>query len=114
VKRLFWVGVGVAVTVVVLRQVSKASTRVGDVARAVSPAGVAASIGSLAEAVTTLGTQLRESMAEHEDALRTALLPPEEDLARARETRAARHRREDRAPGLEEDDVLPGDDIDYF
>src|SRR5690606_9817374 len=77
VKRLFWIGVGVAVTVVVLKQVSKLNTRVNDVATAISPSGIAASVSSLAENVATLGTQLRESMAQNEEALRKALLPDE-------------------------------------
>lgn len=119
-KRLFWIGVGVAVTVVVLRQVSRLNDRVNDVAGAVSPAGIAASIGSLAENVATLGSDLRRSMAEHEDALREALLPDEETLARARETRASargRHRSDAdaaRLADLDDSAVFPDDGTDYF
>lgn len=112
-KRVFWIGVGVAVTVVALRQVSKLNDRVNDVAGAVSPAGIAASIGSLAENVSTLGTRLRESMAQHEDALRDALLPDEETLAQARETRASRRGRH-AATDLDETVVFPEDGTDYF
>lgn len=113
-KRLFWIGVGVAVTVVVLKQVSKLNNRVNDVAAAVSPAGIAASISSLAENVATLGTQLRESMAENEDQLRAALLPDEETLAKARETRAAHRARRPSAVEGDEDEILPDDGTDYF
>lgn len=112
-KRLIWVGVGVVVTVVVLRQVARMNDRVTEVAGAVSPAGIAASIGSLASEVKTLGSQLRESMAEHEDALRGALLPDEDTLARARETRAT-HRRRPSDADLDETAVLPDDGTDYF
>ncbi|WP_156250613.1 hypothetical protein [Pseudactinotalea terrae] len=111
-KRLFWIGVGVAVTVVVLKQVSKLNNRVNDVAIAVSPAGIAASISSLADNVGTLGTQLRESMAANEEALRNALLPDEQTLARARETRAAHRARPSSA--VDDDDILPDDGTDYF
>jgi len=118
VRRLVWIGVGVVVTVVVLRQVAKVNDRVSEVASAVSPAGVAASISSLAESVTTLGSRLSASMAEHEDALRAALLPDEDTVARARETRAARRGRH-AAPDLDETDldetdVFPDNGTDYF
>ncbi|QOR69063.1 hypothetical protein IM660_09925 [Ruania alkalisoli] len=103
-KRLLWVGVGVAVTVVVLRQVGKANERVGAIARAVSPAGLAESVTTLAEAARDLTDQLRSSMAEHEDRLTAALLPSEEEQARARQNRAARN-----APALWPDDI---DEID--
>lgn len=112
-RRLFWIGVGVAVTVVVLRQVSKVNDRVGEVANAVSPAGIASSITSLADSVKSLGGQLRESMAQNEDALRAALLPDEETLARARETRAARRSR-GAFTDLDDNAVLPDDGTDYF
>ena len=111
-KRLFWIGVGVAVTVVVLKQVSKLNNRVNDVTTALTPAGIAASISSLAEGVGTLGTQLRQSMAENEEALRNALLPDEQTLARARERRAAHRARPSSA--VEDDDILPDDGTDYF
>lgn len=114
-KRLFWIGVGVAVTVVVLKQVSRINDRVTGVAAAVSPAGIAASIGSLADNVATLGAQLRESMAANEDQLRAALLPDEETLARARETRAAhRARRPTAHSDADEAEILPDDGTDYF
>src|SRR4051794_27473762 len=113
-KRLFWIGVGVAVTVVVLKQVSRLNNRVNGVAAAVSPAGIAASISTLAENVSTLGSQLRESMAENEESLRAALLPDEATLARARETRAAPRARRPTAVEGETDEIFPDDGTDYF
>lgn len=88
-KRVFWIGVGVAATVVVLRQVSKVNDKVTEVAYSVSPAGIANSIASLGRTVREAGAQLRESMAANEAALTAALLPSEEE-----QTRAARVRRE--------------------
>ncbi|SEE06180.1 hypothetical protein [Ruania alba] len=92
-KRLLWVGVGVGITVVVLRQVGKANERVGAITQAVSPAGLAGSITSLATAAKDLTDQLRSSMAEHEQSLTAALLPSEEETSRARTVRADRERR---------------------
>lgn len=112
-KRLVWVGVGVgvgvALTVVALRQVAKVNTRVTSVAEALRPAGIAAQVAGLAQTVRELGDQLRTSMAEHEDALRSAVLADEETLARAREVRAARSRR---AEDTEIEDLL--DDPDRY
>jgi ABC-type transporter Mla subunit MlaD len=114
VKRLLWIGVGVAVTVVVLHQVSRLNNRVNGVTAVMTPAGIAASIGSLAENVSTLGTQLRESMAQNEEALRNALLPDEETLARARESRAAHRARRTPATAGETHEIFPDDGTDYF
>lgn len=99
-KRLFWIGVGVAVTVVVLRQASKVNDKVGSVAHAVSPAGIVESIQSLASTVKELGAELSASMARNEAALTQALLPSEDEQARAREFRAAR------AAALDDDDYF--------
>ncbi|UFU01557.1 hypothetical protein LQF12_08405 [Ruania suaedae] len=90
-KRLLWVGVGVAVTVVVLRQAGKANERVGAIAHAVSPAGLAESVTTLASAARDLTEQLRTSMAEHEDRLTAALLPSQAEQSHARQSRAERH-----------------------
>jgi uncharacterized membrane protein len=85
VRRLIWVGVGIAVAVVVVHQVSRSA----------------------------FGQRFRQSMAEHETALRAALLPDEETLAAARETRAqhGRHKADDRSDDVV---VFPDDDTDYF
>ncbi|UFU04747.1 hypothetical protein [Ruania halotolerans] len=92
-KRLLWIGVGVGITVVVLRQLGRANERVGAITHAVSPAGLAESVTTLAGAAKELTEQLRSSMAEHEASLTAALLPSEEEATRARHTRAARERR---------------------
>jgi len=91
VKRAVWIGIGVVGTLVVLRQVAKANERFGAVAKLTSPSGIAESITSLAVAAKELGEQVRTSMAENEAALMEALMPSEEEVARARDVRA-KHR----------------------
>jgi hypothetical protein len=62
-KRLFWLGVGVAVGVVVSR-------KAGQAARQATPAGVAGNLGDalgeLAGAIGTFGADIRAGMAERE------------------------------------------------
>lgn len=87
-RKLLWIGLGVAVTVVVVQQVARSS----------------------------FGIRFRESMAHHEEALRAALLPDEETLARARETRAG-YRGRGAAEGPEpvsDAEMFPDDGTDYF
>ncbi|MBK5249832.1 MAG: hypothetical protein JJE50_10470 [Actinomycetales bacterium] len=112
-RRLFWVGIGVAATVVVLRQVAKVNDRVSTVARAVSPVGIGESISRLATNVKGLGEQLRTSMAENEAALTAALLPSEEERSRATQVRAKRARDRERAAG-ERPLVQDPDDEDTY
>lgn len=82
-KRLIWVGVGIVVVVAVV--------------------GVSRS---------AFGQRFRQSMAAHEAELRAQLLPDEETLAQARETRAERGRH---AADIPDDAVVfPDDGTDYF
>lgn len=97
-RRAVWIGIGVVGTVVVLRQVAKANQRFGAVTKLTSPSGIADSITSLAVAAKELTEQLRTSMAQNEAALTQALLPDEEEVARAREVRRHRTRAEDDDP----------------
>ena len=83
-KRLVWVGIGVAGTVVVLRQVAKANEKLAPLTKWTSPSALADSVTSLAVATRELGEQVRTAMAENEAALTAALLPDEETVARAR------------------------------
>lgn len=89
-KRLFWVGVGVAATVVVLRKVQQVSDQVGQVAHAVSPAGIAESISVLATNLKDAVTTVRQEMGANEAALTAALLPSEDEQRRARRHRQDR------------------------
>jgi len=86
-KRLIWVGVGVAGTIVVLRQVAKANDKLAPLAKWTSPAALADSVTSLAVAAREMGEQVRTAMAENEAALTAALLPDEDTVARARRRR---------------------------
>lgn len=87
-KRLFWIGIGVAGTVVVLRKIQQVSDQVGQVAHAVSPAGIAESVSTLATNLKTAATTLRQEMASNETALSAALLPSAHEQQRARERRS--------------------------
>lgn len=68
-KRLFWLGIGVAVGVVVVRQVSKA-------AQAYSPSGLAGtarnSAAGLLDSVKDFVADVREGMAEREAEIHSA------------------------------------------
>lgn len=86
-KRVVWVGVGVAGTILVLRQVAKANQALAPIAKWTSPTAVAESLTSLAVAARELGEQMRTAMAENEAALTAALLPDEETVAQARSRR---------------------------
>lgn len=100
IKRLFWVGVGVATTVIVLRKVQQVNESVSGIAKAVSPTGIAESVGSLAQGLKETALALRQSMAENEAALSAQLLPDEQTRQRAR---ATRHRANDTDSGRDDD-----------
>jgi hypothetical protein len=100
-KRLFWMGVGVAVGVSATRKVSQAAHRA-------TPAGVGASLGEglreLGAGLGAFGAEVRAGMSEREDELYSyvedttripvrpavAAAPPEPAEAGARHTRAPR------------------------
>lgn len=86
-KRAVWVGVGVAGTILLLRQIAKANHALAPLAKWTSPSGVADSLTSLAVAAREVGEQVRTSMAENEAALTAALLPDDDTLAQARARR---------------------------
>ncbi len=65
-RRVFWIGVGAVVGVVLVRKATRA-------AHAVSPEGVAGSLASLGEGLRELAAAVREGMAEREQELRIAL-----------------------------------------
>ncbi len=65
-RRLFWAGLGAGVAVLVVR-------RVGRVAQAYTPSGIAASVAAAADSLRDLADVVREGMAEREQELRIAL-----------------------------------------
>ena len=96
-KRLFWMGVGVAVGVSATRKVSQAAHRA-------SPAGVGASLGEglreLGAGLGAFGAEVRAGMSEREDELysyveRSTNIPvrPAVPAAPPEPTPAARHTR---------------------
>lgn len=94
-RRLFWLGVGVAVGV-------SATRKVGAVTQKATPAGVGASLGEglreLGAGLGAFGAEVRAGMAEREEELTTMLedstaisvRPVAADSGRARHARAPR------------------------
>jgi hypothetical protein len=95
VKRLFWLGVGVATGVALSRKAT-------ETARQATPAGMAANLGDavreLAGAVGSFGAEVRAGMSEREQELhqmvesRTGITPSPGAAARAAEGRHAADR----------------------
>jgi hypothetical protein len=65
-RRLFWIALGAAVGILVVRKVSKA-------AEAYTPEGMGRSLSTAVDALRELADAGREGMAEREDELRIAL-----------------------------------------
>jgi hypothetical protein len=62
-KRLFWLVLGAILGIVMFRKLSRK-------AEAFSPAGIASSVGSLAESVRDFADDIRHAMSEREHELR--------------------------------------------
>ncbi len=101
-RRVFWISVGVGVTVYVLQKVNKASA----VANHLTPAGIANAVNNLADSVREVSGEFRASMAEHEKNLTNALLS---GRASAPSNREARHREPDFS-----EFAFDGDPEEYF
>lgn len=65
-RRLFWLGLGAAAGVLVVRRVTRA-------AQSYTPEGVARSIAGLGDGLREMAAVVREGMAERESELRAAL-----------------------------------------
>ena len=65
-RRLFWIGVGATVGVLVVRKVSRA-------AHQYTPEGISQSIAHLGDGLRELASAVREGMDQREDELRFAL-----------------------------------------
>lgn len=75
-RRLFWILVGVGITVVVLRKVNQANR----FASQFTPQGISDSVSEVGSSVRKFGQDFKEAMAEHEERLTQALLAePTED-----------------------------------
>jgi hypothetical protein len=66
VRRIFWVAVGAAAGIVLVRKLTKA-------AEAYTPAGIARSASSIGDGLRELAATIRDGMAEREAELRAAL-----------------------------------------
>jgi hypothetical protein len=66
VRRLFWLGIGVAVGALVVRKITKT-------AQAYTPKGLAGAVADLGESVRAFAADVRVAMAEREDEMLEAL-----------------------------------------
>jgi hypothetical protein len=66
VRRLFWLGIGVAVGVLVVRRITKT-------AEAYTPKGLASAVSGLGDTVREFAADVRVAMAEREDEMLDAL-----------------------------------------
>ncbi len=73
-KRLVWMGIGVAIGVIAFRKVSEAQATLG-------PEGLNRAVGRLADGVYDFADAVRTGMRERETDLRTALGVEPQDLA---------------------------------
>ena len=65
-RRVFWLGIGVAVGVLVVRKITKT-------AEAYSPKGLAGAVSGLGDTVREFAAEVRVAMAEREDEMLDAL-----------------------------------------
>jgi hypothetical protein len=94
-KRLFWMGVGVAVGV-------SATRKIGAVTQKATPAGIGTSLGEglreLGAGLGAFGAEVRAGMAEREEEL-TAMVEESTAISVHPAPSSARHARAARAPG---------------
>ena len=74
-KRLVWMGIGVAIGVIAFRKVTEAQATLG-------PAGLNRAVGRLADGVYDFADAVRAGMRERETDLRSALGVESQELAR--------------------------------
>ncbi|MFJ5694668.1 DUF6167 family protein [Arthrobacter sp. NPDC093125] len=74
-KRLVWMGIGVAIGVIAFRKVTEAQASLG-------PEGLNRAVGRLADGVYDFADAVRSGMRERETDLRTALGVESQDVAR--------------------------------
>ncbi|MBT2550675.1 DUF6167 family protein [Arthrobacter sp. ISL-65] len=74
-KRLVWMGIGVAIGVIAFRKVTEAQSALG-------PEGLNRAVGRLADGVYDFADAVRAGMRERETDLRAALGVESQDLAR--------------------------------
>ncbi|WP_309974596.1 DUF6167 family protein [Arthrobacter oryzae] len=74
-KRILWMGIGVAIGVIAFRKISEAQSTLG-------PEGLNRAVGRLADGIYDFADAIRDGMQERETELRTALGIDSQDVAR--------------------------------
>ncbi|ACQ80268.1 hypothetical protein Bcav_2013 [Beutenbergia cavernae DSM 12333] len=110
-RRIFWIGVGAAAAVLVVRQLAQARAKADAAAEAFTPAGFADLVARGVDTLRDVGTEIAAAMREHEAELRADLLPPPDEVAAARARRASAPRP---ARGRDEDDGADAELYEFF
>ncbi|MDQ0075988.1 DUF6167 family protein [Arthrobacter oryzae] len=74
-KRILWMGIGVAIGVIAFRKITEAQSTLG-------PEGLNRAVGRLADGIYDFADAIRDGMQERETELRTALGIDSQDVAR--------------------------------
>jgi len=74
-KRILWMGIGVAIGVIAFRKITEAQSTLG-------PEGLNRAVGRLADGIYDFADAVRDGMQERESELRTALGIDSQDVAR--------------------------------
>ena len=74
-KRILWMGIGVAIGVIAFRKITEAQSTLG-------PEGLNRAVGRLADGIYDFADAVRDGMQEREGELRTALGIDSQDVAR--------------------------------
>ncbi|CAN7377020.1 DUF6167 family protein [Arthrobacter sp. LjRoot78] len=74
-KRILWMGIGVAIGVIAFRKITEAQTTLG-------PEGLNRAVGRLADGIYDFADAVREGMQERETDLRAALGIESQDVVR--------------------------------
>ncbi|MEO5318957.1 DUF6167 family protein [Arthrobacter sp. CC3] len=74
-KRILWMGIGVAIGVIAFRKITEAQTTLG-------PEGLNRAVGRLADGIYDFADAVREGMQERETDLRAALGIESQDMVR--------------------------------
>ena len=74
-KRILWMGIGVAIGVIAFRKITEAQSTLG-------PEGLNRAVGRLADGIYDFADAVRDGMQDRETELRTALGIDSQDVAR--------------------------------
>jgi hypothetical protein len=91
-KRILWMGIGVAIGVIAFRKITEAQSALG-------PEGLNRAVGRLADGIYDFADAVRDGMQERETELRTALGIDSQDVARRERLPSGKARQAVRCPG---------------